>query len=136
MENGERQGYNTRRQNLILEFFRHKPQCHCTADELCAALNGEGVSRSTVYRTLNKLVKDKTLVKYSLGRGVGACYRYCSEQQNDTAYHFICTSCGAVEHLNCGMLDSLRRHLNSDHNLEIDRSLTVLYGRCARCLGK
>lgn len=132
----EGQGYNTRRRSLILEHFKSSPSSHYTAEEVCAALKDRGVSRSTVYRTLERLVREGEVVKYSLGKGVGACYRYCDRRREDTTYHFICTKCGAVEHLNCDMLDSLRSHLSSSHNLKIDRSLTVLYGTCGRCLGK
>lgn len=132
----EAQRYNTKQKTHILSFFKDNAANHYTADEVCDAIKSNGVSRATVYRTVEKLVEDGVLLKFNFGKGQSACYQFCGHEHENGTYHFVCTSCKTVQHLHCDILNDLQAHLNSDHALKIDRSLTVLYGTCRRCVTK
>lgn len=134
--NNDKQRYNTKQQALIYRHFKNNPNNHFTADEVCDALKSNGVSRATVYRSVEKLTEDGVLLKYNFGKGQSACYQFCCKEHDACTYHFVCTACKTVQHLQCEVLNELQAHLNDDHALKIDRSLTVLYGTCRRCLEK
>lgn len=136
MVHKELHGYNTKQKSLVTSFFMDNFSNHYTADQVCDAIKSSGVSRSTVYRTIERLVEDGVILKYNFGKGKSACYQYCSENHDDATYHFVCTKCKCVQHLHCDILDELQTHLNCDHSLKIDRSLTVLYGTCRGCISK
>lgn len=130
----DRQRYNTKQQSLIYEFFKKSSGAHFTADEVCLALKQSEVSRATVYRAVEKLTEEGVLIKYNFGKGQSACYEFCSENAENDTFHFICTKCKRLMHLDCSALSDLEEHLSKDHALKIDRSLTVLYGTCGRCM--
>ena len=135
MEN-DRQRYNTKQQALIYEYFKNNKGSHFTADAVSDALKSCGVSRATVYRSVEKLTEEGVLIKYNFGKGQSACYQFCSDDAENGTFHFVCTKCKTLQHLDCDMLSDLQDHLNRDHAVKIDRSLTVLYGTCGRCLNK
>lgn len=128
-----KQRYNTKQETLIIDFFKNNKDIHFTADEVCDNISNYGISRATVYRRLERLVEDGTLIKYSLDSKSGACYQYCCNEHKGNTCHFVCTKCKSVKHLDCHFLENLQNHLTCDHNLKIDNARTVFYGVCGGC---
>ncbi len=132
--NNQKSRYRTKQEAVIIGFFKDNSTKHFTADEVCTALASEGVSRATVYRRIERLVEDGELLKFNFGTGTGACYQFCSKEHECTTFHFICTKCKSLHHLDCSVISEIQQHLISNHNLLIDESRTVFYGLCERCL--
>lgn len=128
-----RQRYNTKQESLIIAFFSEHGDSHFTADEVWANMIPYGVSRATVYRRLERLVEDGLLLKFNLGSGVGACYQLCADSHSADVFHFVCTNCKAVEHLDCSALSQLQKHFCDEHSFFMDNTRTVFYGVCGRC---
>ena len=66
--------YNTRQGNLILALLKKEPGKHFTADEIIVRLanDGKSVGKATVYRHLDKLIRQGLVRKYIAEEGQGA----------------------------------------------------------------
>lgn len=126
--------YNTKQKDEIIAAVRERGDGHFTAEEICLSLKENGVGLSTVYRHLDRLVKDGVLRKYVSGAGESACYQLlggCGEH-----FHLKCVVCGKLEHLSCSHLDGIRHHVLEEHGFSVDPGRTVFYGVCAACKEK
>ncbi len=129
--------YRTKQREYILSFFKDNVGKHFTADDVFELLRSQGnsVGKSTVYRYLEKLEKTNMVRKYISDDGASACFEYVDNSTHcDEHFHFKCSSCGALLHVDCDYLGSLNNHIMSHHNFEVDYSKTVLYGICSDCL--
>jgi len=128
--------YNTKQQEMILSCLRNDSGAHLTAEMILIYLKekGENIGLATVYRTLDKLVANGTVLKYSVPNGMSACYKYAQEScRAHDHYHLICTECGKMTHLECSHLDSLADHVLNEHGFDLDNLKTVFYGKCRQC---
>ncbi len=125
--------YNTKQKNEIFEVVKSSFSGHFTAEELCGALKEreQNVGVSTVYRHLDRLVKQGVLRKYSAEHGESACYQLV--EASCSHFHLKCLNCGRLEHLSCGRLDAIGEHIRDEHGFLIDASKTVFYGLCKVC---
>ena len=110
--------YHTKQQTLILEYL---------------ALKKDKVGRATVYRALDRLVEAGTILKIPSGDGNRALYRYMGEAALPSSGRMVCLDCGRAFPLECSHLEELTRHIQSDHQFEVDTRHTVLYGHCCDC---
>lgn len=129
------QTYNTKQRELILGFLTEKAQKHVSVDEIIEYLSSQqaSVSKSTIYRQLDKLVSEGIIRRFFLEEGMGACYQYAGGEGCRTHYHFKCTGCGELLHVECEELDRLEEHVLSDHGFQLEAAKTVLYGVCEKC---
>lgn len=127
-------GYNTKQQDAILSVLKSTKGKHITADEIYLKLihQGKPVGKTTVYRHLEKLTADGTVRRFTTGDNSGACYQLSDSHCNEH-YHLKCSDCGKLIHVECDFLDELATHLMGDHNFELDKCKTVLYGKCKKC---
>ncbi|QQR06454.1 Fur family transcriptional regulator [Flavonifractor plautii] len=93
----------------------------------------EKVGRATVYRALDRLVEAGTILKIPSGDGNRALYRYMGEAALPSSGRMVCLDCGRAFPLECSHLEELTRHIQSDHQFEVDTRHTVLYGHCCDC---
>ncbi len=128
-----KQRYRTKQENLIIGFFKDNCDKHFTADEVYSSILDHGVSRATVYRRIERLVEDGELLKFSFGSGISACYQYCCENHDSDSFHFVCTKCKIVHHLDCHAVTGVLSHLTENHKVKIDPRRTVFYGLCEVC---
>ncbi len=129
-------GYDTKQGKLILDCLKAHRSSHVTVDSIMACLKEQGASvgQTTVYRNLDKLVRQGVVVRYAGAEGQGACYQYVDCHEGGPAhYHLVCADCGQMIHLQCGHLDELTTHLLEHHQFCIDRFRTVIYGLCNKC---
>ncbi len=134
-----RSKYSTKQGEIILSCLMELQTQHVTVDRIMDFLRekGETVGQTTVYRNLDKLVKEGTVVKYAGAEGMGACYQYIAHSQScGTHYHMICADCGQVIHLQCDYLDAMTTHLLDHHGFCMDKFKTVIYGVCKKCAAK
>ena len=129
-----RGSYQTRQRAAIDACMRAHKGEHMTVDGWMQALMNHGVTvgRSTVYRYL-ELMREKGKVKQFAAGDGSACFAYVEDEISRGVQHVLCTGCGRVEHVDCGAMDMLMEHMAQNHGFAVDKSRTVLYGRCSRC---
>lgn len=128
----QRQGLKltNERAALVREIFaRHY---HFDADELLFALKDKNIkiSRATIYRTLDLLVKCNMVRRVHLGEDH---YHYESVGQNTHHDHLICTTCGDVIEFHDSVLEKRQREICSKNNfIPTFHNLQIL-GVCGDC---
>ena len=129
-------GYNTKQRNEILDYLKNNAARHLSVDDITIALSSLGISvgKTTIYRYMDKLVNEGRVRKYFVSNSKSACYEYIGDNTDcKMHYHFKCTNCGHLLHVDCDMLDCVFKHMNSDHGFVVDGTKTVIYGMCAGC---
>jgi Fur family ferric uptake transcriptional regulator len=131
--------YRTKQGDMILECLMANQSRHTTADDILADLKakGESVGQTTVYRNLDKLVRQGVVVRYAGADGQGACFQYAGcEDGGHAHYHLVCSECGQMIHLECNYMDEMTTHLLEHHQFCVDKFRTVIYGLCRQCAAK
>lgn len=132
----EQKSYNTRQRSRVLECLKQNSEKHMTADEIYEKLKSSGteIGKSTVYRTLEKLIDEGKARKYITDEDKGSCYQYIDENGGCVHhFHLKCTRCGRLIHLECDYLKDVNRHVFEHHRFTVDNTKTVLYGICGDC---
>lgn len=131
------QGYKTRQRAVIEQALKKNGDRHITVEELSEQLlqSGEAVGRTTVYRSLERLVEEGKAQKYT-AIGESACYQYISGGECCEHFHLKCVSCGKLIHIECRRLAALSEHIAAEHGFKVDMLKTVLYGLCEECAKK
>ncbi|MBO5726766.1 MAG: transcriptional repressor [Clostridia bacterium] len=132
-------GYKTRQKAVIEELLVKNANRHLTADDITDMLkeNGNDVGRTTVYRTLERLVSDNKVRRFSMPQGESACYQYISMGETcHEHFHLKCNKCGALFHIECEQMSLLSGHIAEHHGFAVDNLKTVLYGVCRKCAGE
>lgn len=128
--------YNTKQGGMILSLLQKQPGKHFTADEIINELakDGRSVGKATVYRHLDKLIKQGLVRKYIAEEGQSACFEFIDESGNcESHYHLKCSRCGRLLHVECSYLDEVAHHIFEHHGFVISPEKTVLYGMCDKC---
>lgn len=128
--------YNTKQGALILAWMQQHDG-PCTAEVLAEALQGERVSKATVYRHLERLTAAGQVRRFSPAEGGSACYQFVGDRCDcHLHYHMVCNRCGRLFHLDCDQLHELSGHIREHHGFLLDCERTILYGTCADCAAK
>lgn len=123
-----KQRRKTKQRQLVLDVVRARCD-HPSADEiyLDARVIDDKISRGTVYRNLNILVRQGEILQVKLPH----MDRY--ECQLDKHYHLLCQRCGAV----CDVPMPYRRDLDEEvakiTGYAIERHRTIFEGLCPHC---
>ncbi len=128
--------YNTKQREAILDYIISMEGTHLTAARIVEHLDKEKVriGRTTVFRQLDKLVKNEVLRRYTVDGISGACYQYIDNTENCRVhFHLKCEDCGKLTHLECETLLHLHQHVLDEHSFKINNLKTVLYGKCNNC---
>lgn len=127
----DRNNYNTKQRDEIVEFFARHRGCCFTAKDII--VSGEvSVGEATVYRTLTKLANQGVLKRFT-GDGSGACYQLMDEQKCSSHFHLKCDRCQKLIHMDCGFMKEMQQHIESNHGFAVDVGRTVIYGLCSEC---
>lgn len=129
----DRNSYNTKQRDEIVEFFnKHRGKCF-TAKELIKS--GEvSVGEATVYRTLSRLTNQGLLKRFTDGES-GAAYQLNESEECSSHFHLKCERCQCLIHMDCEFMADMQRHILSSHGFSVDIGKTVIYGLCAECAG-
>lgn len=127
----DRNNYNTRQRDEIVEFFnKHRGTCF-TAKELIK--NGEiSVGEATIYRTLSRLTNQGILKRFTDGEA-GASYQLNESEECTSHFHLKCEKCQKIIHMDCEFMADMKRHIESSHDFFVDIGKTVIYGLCGDC---
>ncbi len=128
--------YNTKQGGLILALLQKQPGRHFTVDDIISELakDGQPIGKATVYRHLDKLIRQGLVRKYIAEEGQSACFEFIDKSENcESHYHLKCSGCGRLLHVECGFLDEVADHILKHHGFVISPEKTVLYGMCEKC---
>lgn len=122
--------YKTKQRELIAGFFKDNTDRQFSINDI-SDMFSESIGKSTVYREVSRLVEEGFVRKYPDSDGY-FWYQYAGEHCHEH-FHLRCISCGRIVHLDCHLMNDVCRHINSEHDFEIDMSRTMLYGVCGKC---
>lgn len=129
-------GYVTASRRRILEFLKNNSNCTVTAADIDEYLkeNDSEVNITTIYRYLDKLANEGTVMKYVAEKGAKAAYQYVeSGHRCEEHLHLKCVKCGCIVHLECAFMDEISEHINRDHGFALQCKNSILYGTCKNC---
>lgn len=130
-------GYQTHQRNQLISFFEAHPNETFTIDEITEKLRDQlgqdAPSRSTVYRTVADLEKEKLLQRMYLADRRRSAYQYRDQHACASHLHIRCEKCHALVHLDADVSDEIEKLLRQNASVSLDVGNTVLMGRCEKC---
>ncbi|MBE6469225.1 MAG: transcriptional repressor [Coriobacteriaceae bacterium] len=131
-----RGSYDTRQRQSILAVMADHEDTFLSVDMVGQLLRAHGmeVGRTTVYRTLERMVSEGDMLKVADIRGGAAQYRLApAVDPEDVEGQLRCDRCGRVLPLSCSSLGAFAEHVLVEHGFAIDPAHTVLHGVCPDC---
>ncbi len=129
-------GYATANRKKILDFLKENHNRTLTVADIDAYLkscNSE-VNITTIYRYLDKLEKEGTVMKYVAEKGSQATYQYVEHGHNcEDHLHLQCVKCGQVIHLECHFMHEILEHVEKEHGFMMQCKNSIIYGMCNTC---
>jgi Fur family ferric uptake transcriptional regulator len=132
-------GYNTKQGGAVLARLAAYGHEYVTVAQIDAYFQngGETVSRATIYRQLEKLVRKGKARKYTFDGTQGACFRYVEQPESGRDFYRLkCEACGGIFNLSCREADHVSGHMLETHAFQMNDSKLVFYGKCNACLQK
>ncbi len=114
----------------ILEVLE-KEHVHLTSHEVYEQIHPQlpAVNPSTVYRALERLVKNGKISVSDMGTG-SAVYESI---HGDIHHHLVCEGCGQVITIGHEEVEAFFHSLEAAHQFEIKTNHLVLFGICEKC---
>lgn len=131
--------YKTRQRDEVLQFFESHPNDSFTTESVYKNLveSGIKIGKTTVYRTISKLIETGRIGKYFLENSDIPIYNYCGEPCHEKSHlHLKCIQCGSIYHVDCSFAEEIAEHLMNEHDFEIVSKYNVISGLCQKCRQK
>ena len=136
--------YDQLKRVLKKEGLRYTQQRQSVWDELCATddhrdaeeiylairQSGLNVSRATVYRTIDVLVKNRMVRKLELGDGRARYEHKVNATHHD---HLICIQCGKIEEFMDEVIESRQDEIVKKFGYKLVRHIHQLFIICSEC---
>jgi|TARA_B100000446_G_C10508464_1_gene325897 Fe2+ or Zn2+ uptake regulation protein len=136
--------YDQLKRALKKEGLRYTQQRQSVWDELCATndhrdaeeiylairQSGLNVSRATVYRTIDVLVKNRMVRKLELGDGRARYEHKVNATHHD---HLICIQCGKIEEFMDEVIESRQDEIVKKFGYKLVRHIHQLFIICSEC---
>ena len=105
---------------------------HREADEIYMAIKQKGVSvsRATVYRTIDVLLKNNLVRKLDLGVGPSKFEHKINARHHA---HIICIQCGRIEEFMVDKIENLQDEVAEEYGFKLVRHIHQLFGLCENC---
>ncbi|MBQ8279770.1 MAG: transcriptional repressor [Roseburia sp.] len=132
-------GYATANRKKILDFLKENHNRTLTVADIDAHLKAcdSEVNITTIYRYLDKLEKEGTVIKYVAEKGSQATYQYVEQGHNcEEHLHLQCVKCGSVIHLECHFMHEILEHVEKEHGFIMQCKNSIVYGTCRECTEK
>jgi len=110
-------------------------QKHFTGDELFLDLKQKGysISRATIYRTIDLLVRSSLVSKFQLQSGTYLYERNSDDHHHD---HLICTKCGKIIEFQSDAIEAIQQQIADQNNFKITGHNHRICGICKECREK
>lgn len=133
--------YRTKQMKELLSYLESVQGQHVTVSDISGYFKDRGIpiGTTTIYRHLEKMIGQGSVVKYIVDEGSSACFEYLGEREQcakPVCYHCKCEKCGKLIHLQCDEVMNLYQHMRKKHGFEMDPLRTVFYGTCEECREK
>jgi len=122
--------YNTKQKDIILNTIKNYTK-EFTIKDLYKKLN-ENVGLTTIYRLIDRLVKENKLSKY-IGKDNITYYQYLEECHEDNHFYLKCVKCGDMVHIDCDCILDLSNHIVKKHHFEPSKEHIIINGICEKC---
>ena len=122
--------FTPQRVAVLEEVIQGDSHRECEDIYLALKQNGKHISRATVYRTMDILVRSNIARKMELGDGR---VRYESKMGSPHHDHMICTSCGKIIEFVNQNIEDLQNQIAKRHHFKIQRHIHQLFGICKKC---
>lgn len=102
---------------------------HFGADELFIQMKSRdsGVSRATIYNTLDLLAECKLLTKRNFGDNMN---RYENNLHKKKHEHTVCIECGRISEFSSPKITRLLNEISEDNDFEVLDYSFIVYGKC------
>ena len=127
---GEGMKFTPQRSAILEEIILDLGHRECEDIYLALKQMGEHVSRATVYRTMEILVKNDFARKMEIGDGRA---RYESKVNSPHHDHLICTSCGKIVEFVNQDIEDLQEKIAKNYHFNLQRHIHQLFGICKKC---
>lgn len=128
--------YTTTSRKHILEYLKNNSEKTVTVTDISNHLkdNNCEVNITTIYRYLDKLIKEKQVMKYVTEKGTHATFQYIEHNRHcEKHLHLQCMQCGGIFHLECAFMKEIAEHIKEDHGFVIQCKNSIIYGLCEKC---
>ena len=132
-------GYATISRKKILEFLKKNSDRTVAVADIDHYLRAQycEVNITTIYRYLDKLAKDGTVIKYVAEKGNQTVYQYVELGHHcEEHLHLQWVKCGKIIHVECEFMDEISEHILKDHGSKLQCKNSILYGMCSACQEK
>jgi len=121
----------TKQRLLVWDALVAEPEQHLSAEDVVEKVREAlpSIDASTVYRTLDLLVREGLVTRTDLGAD-RAFYEPAREHLH---HHVVCTSCGAVAHVHDEALGDVREQLELATGYRIAGGELSFFGECPQC---
>ena len=126
--------YQTKQRKELLCFFEK----HCDEQlPISAILSELGekniVSRSAVYRNIERMIAEGIIRKSAKAEGIGSLYHYIGSPHCNEHLHLQCNHCGKIFHLENETEEDRLKKVLRNIGFSLDEQKTMLYGICRDC---
>ena len=128
--------YATRQGEAIISYLSEMQNNYMTAAQIFGHLrNGrQNISRPTVYRQLEKLVREGWVRKFLFDGASVASYMYVGAGGDAGGfYNLKCEVCDEMIRLECAEIGIVSKHILDEHSFMVNGGKTVFYGKCKSC---
>ncbi len=125
--------YNTKQKELIINVIK-KQKKEFTIKDIYNELKGN-IGLTTIYRLINKLANDNTLVK-EINKDNITYYQYLEHCNENNHFYLKCNNCGNIIHIDCDCIIDLFNHINKEHNFIPNKENIIISGICNKCQEK
>lgn len=127
--------YVTEQRQFLFSFFKEHPDQQYSIDEIAARLckRNTDISISSIYRNINKMVKDGSVRRSAMDGSRKFLYQYIDHDECREHLHLQCESCGKLVHLDDPKLEHVLETALDNQSFRIDKRKTVLFGSCKEC---
>ena len=129
--------YKTGQRRLLLDFFAAHPGEVFSVDGILAALPAEAqVSRSAVYRNVDRMAREGLLRRTLSADGAKALYQAVDCGESCERLHLQCEKCGRVFHMEDAQEEARLRDALDRSGFRLDEHASLLSGTCRDCGGR
>lgn len=129
-------GYSTQKRTWIIQYLEQNKDKEVCVNDIHEFLlqNDIQTNVTTIYRYLDRLVEQGTVLKSVNGIKETATFRYIDGEEDCLSHlHLKCVKCGKIQHLDCGFMNEIARHIGFEHGFKIDCKASYLAGVCRNC---
>ena len=126
----------TKQKLLFKQFLENNKDRDMTVSEMSELLEDSGIKLgiATIYRAVNRLEAEGTLIRIVNGSTSKAAYRYNgADSMVCTIHRVFCTSCGKTAELSFKFTEKLDMSVSDTTGFSISDHQMMFYGHCPDC---